>query len=79
MEYLRKTIHSKKLEEIFELPEPLKNRQVEVIILPFEDTAYKKKSKSSLGGVFHKYANPSLIPMEEEAWQNAVEDKHENS
>jgi hypothetical protein len=79
MEYLRKTVHSKLLEKLFDLPENLKNRQVEVIILPFDENKKKNKPQISLGGRLNQYANPSLIPLEESAWQKAVEKKYENS
>jgi hypothetical protein len=77
-EYLRKTIDSKLLENLITLPDNLKNRQVEIIVLP----AGKDKGNSFnhlLGGSLHKYANPSLITSEKEAWQKAIEEKHENS
>ena len=27
-------------------------------------------------GIFNKYANPALIPMEKEAWGEAIKEKH---
>jgi len=30
-------------------------------------------------GIFNKYANPDLIPLEKEAWGMAVKEKHGNS
>jgi len=38
MEYLRKTIGSAELYGIFEIPPALRNKRVQVIILPEEDT-----------------------------------------
>ena len=31
----------------------------------------------SVMGIFNKYANPDLIPLEKEAWGEAVKEKHE--
>jgi hypothetical protein len=42
MDYFRQTIVSNKLSGIFELPPVLRNRQVEVIILPVENDVEKK-------------------------------------
>jgi len=36
--------------------------------------AYRSKS---IKGVLNKYANPELIPLEKEAWGEAVKDKHD--
>jgi hypothetical protein len=38
MEYLRQTIGSAELSGIFEIPPTLRNKRVQVIILPEEDT-----------------------------------------
>lgn len=37
MEYLRQTVGSDKLSDVFDLPAALRNRKVQVIILPAED------------------------------------------
>jgi len=39
MEYLRETINSAELSGIFNLPQSLRNKKVEIIILPAEDNA----------------------------------------
>ena len=41
--------------------------------LPF---AVKKMHKKCAFGIAAKYANPDLIPLEKEAWANAVAEKH---
>ena len=52
MEYLRKTIGSAKLSSIFDLPMALRNKIVEVIILPAEENmAETIKTKRPLGFV----------------------------
>ena len=48
MEYLRKIIDSRKLCGIFELPLSLRDRRVEVTILPVEDIAQTTKAKRQL-------------------------------
>ena len=32
----------------------------------------------SVMGIFSKYANPDLIPLEKDAWRNAAVEKHAN-
>lgn len=78
MDYLRKTVDSNDLEPLFNLPEALRNRKVEVIILPVDE---KKENASSvsLAGKLSKYANPSLISLENGAWSNALRQKHDHS
>lgn len=52
MEYLRQTIGSTQLSGIFDLPQALRDRKVEVIILPAEDDAPETpKPKRQLGFV----------------------------
>ena len=62
MEYLRQTIASAELSNIFNLPQALRNRKVQVIILPAEDNdsvpTESKPRKRSLG--FLKDKVPSL-------------------
>ena len=38
----------------------------------------KAKNSHSALGILHEYANPALIPMEEDAWAKAMEEKHGN-
>jgi len=53
MEYLRQTIGSAELNGVFNLPPSLRNKRVEVIILPAEEAqkAEKPKAKRLLGFV----------------------------
>ena len=41
-----------------------------------ENVAPQKESEVSGIGIFHKYANPDLIPLEKEAWSKAVKEKY---
>jgi hypothetical protein len=75
MEYLRETIDSGSLAGIFNLPASLRNRNVEVIILPIDVKKEEKQGRKSLKGSLHQYANPELIPLEKDAWARAEEEK----
>ena len=76
MEYLRETVNSDMLSSLFDLPASLRNRDVEVIILPF-DTENKVKPKlKSAKGCLKKYANPALLPQEKNAWAQSVEERY---
>lgn len=41
-----------------------------------EKTATNAGATTSAMGIFYKYANPNLIPLEKEAWGEAVKEKH---
>ena len=45
MEYIRQTIGSSKLYDIFDIPQSLRDRMVEVIILPAEGVAGEKTKR----------------------------------
>ena len=52
MEYHRQTISSNMLNDVFDLPPSLRNKKVDVIILPADDnTVDKPKTKRKLGFV----------------------------
>ena len=48
-------------------------RSVDLGALPFP---LKKEKRKSAFGIAAKYANPDLIPLEKEAWANAVAEKY---
>ena len=52
MEYIRQTIGSDKLIGIFDVPQTLRNRKVEVIILPAENDDGKTKGKACRIGCY---------------------------
>lgn len=79
MEYIRKIIDSEILETIINIPDELKHKRVEIIILPIEnevETDEKSQKEKKLFGIFEEYANPYLINKEENAWRNAVSEKN---
>lgn len=41
-----------------------------------EEAGTKKKSAKSIAGIARQYANPDLIPLEKEAFANAMAEKH---
>ena len=40
-----------------------------------QESATKSDAPSAMG-IFSKYANPDLVPLEKEAWAKAMEEKH---
>jgi hypothetical protein len=80
MEFVRDIIDSRLLDKI-DLPIGLRNRQVEIIVLPLDEGKGKKLSGTKAAnafGILSKYKNPALIPNEKDAWLEAVEDKYAN-
>ncbi|MBE6082481.1 MAG: hypothetical protein E7205_07325 [Tissierellaceae bacterium] len=80
MNFIRKITNSDVLADIIDIPKELRNRKVEIIILPYENEnnsdIFKKKS---LRGALAKYKNEELQKKENEAWISAVAEKYENS
>jgi len=76
MEYLRKTVNSDALAAVFDLPISLRNRNVEVIIMPADNVGDQTHTRKSTKGCLKKYANPALIQLEKNAWAKAVEEKY---
>lgn len=80
MEFYRKVANSDILSEIIELPNNLKNRQVEILILPYDNVSNDKTRKSKkVRGMLAKYQNKNLLIKEKDAWGNAVKYKYENN
>lgn len=76
MEFIREIINSDKLENIIYIPESMKHKNVEILILPVQE---KKSGIGKLRGALKKYSNHDLIEKESEAWEMAVMEKHGNS
>ena len=71
MEFISKTISSSELSGIFEIPPTLRNRIVQVIILPTDDTVQEqpKSQKRQLGflkGVVPPLPDSFFDPLPEE-------------
>ncbi len=79
MNYIRKITNSDIFNNIIELPANLKHKQVEIIILPYEENKNEEGlNKNSARGILSKYKNPLLIMEEEEAWSKAMVEKYED-
>jgi hypothetical protein len=90
MEFVRQIVDSNVLTSILDLPPSFQDVQVEVIVLPVDNKKNSLKAASSVPGydvsikpVKHTaygrlkvYANPSLIPEEEGAWEKAATEKY---
>ena len=59
-------------EKIFPIIEILKG--LRLLYISPENAATKETTKNAMG-IFNKYANPDLIPLEKEAWGMAVKEK----
>lgn len=80
MNFVRVVKNSNDLEKFIDIPKGLKNRKVEVIILPFTDKEDSAKvEKKSLRGALSKYKNRALQAQENDAWAKAVVDMYENN
>jgi hypothetical protein len=84
MEYLRRIVNSDAVAGIFDLPASIRGKTVEVIIKPAPDesgTAGHPHGKSAFGYLY-KYADPSMIQREKDAWERRAAKKakkHDNS
>jgi len=81
MEFVRQIIDSSLLDKIA-LPQSLKNKKVEIIILPINEEkkdTEQERTIDSFVGILAKYKNPELIPIEKDAWAEAMVEKHGNS
>ena len=80
MDYVRVIKNSEEIAKIIDIPKELRNRKVEIIILPYDnaDASNKPKAKN-MRGVFEKYKNETLQKSENEIWSKAMVEKHENS
>ncbi|MCG7335930.1 hypothetical protein MHZ95_11620 [Sporosarcina sp. ACRSM] len=81
MTFYRKVANSDILKKVIDLPESLQNKEVEILIFPYEDNKDEEKvseKKKSARGVLEKYKDIDLLKQENGAWSKAVEDKYEN-
>jgi len=82
MEALRVTLNSAQLTPIIDLPFALRDREVEVIVLPTQIASSTQKQDSeepsigNLMGCLKEYANPALRELEEGAWERAACEKY---
>lgn len=78
MSFYRKIIDSDLLNNIIDLPAQLKNKQIEMILLPITDNTPLSKNNKGARGMLEKYKDVSLLKQEGTAWGDAIEEKYEN-
>lgn len=76
MEVIRKVVDSETIGSVIALPRAFRHKKVEVIVLPFHEKAQVPALRKSYFGLLSKYANPSLIEQEKDAWAEASVEKH---
>ena len=79
MEAIRTTLHSARLAPIIDLPLALRDRDVEVIVLPKSEEPKERSDHSereSMMGCLREYANPALRELEKGAWERAAVEKY---
>jgi hypothetical protein len=82
MKFVRKVANSDILADIIDIPDELRSKKIEIIILPYENmdsVDLKGQKKKSIRGALAKYKNIELQEKENEAWVNAAVKKHENN
>ena len=67
---LLQTIPENKLESVYTFLQFIKFQEAG------QKTPGYRDGKTSAFGIAHKYANPDLIPLEKEAFANAMAEKH---
>ena len=77
MEAIRKILDAERILPIIDLPDHMRNRQVEVIILPVDEE--KGSSGKSMKGFLRRYANPDFIALEKQAWAEVVEEQYDRT
>lgn len=64
---------------LLRLPKQFWGRQVEIIVLaaPQEIDSPQATAEKSLRGCLRQYADPALAALEQNAWQEAAQEKHD--
>ncbi len=68
---LLQTIPENKLETVYTFLQFIKFQEAQK-----NTNTEKKNGETSAFGIAHEYANPELIPLEKEAFANAMAEKH---
>jgi len=81
MEAMRLTLNSARLAPIIDLPATLRDREVEVTVVPIQAAHPAKPDPDkahveSIMGILKKYANPALRELEKGAWERAACEKY---
>ena len=79
MEAIRTTLNSARLAPIIDLPVALRNREVDVIVLPKSEEPKNRPpdpERTSMMGCLSEYANPALRELEKGVWERAAVEKY---
>ena len=79
MEAIRTTINSARLMPIIDLPAALRDREVDVIVMPKAEKSKNRppaSERESMMGCLSEYANPALRELEKGAWERAAVEKY---
>ena len=83
MDYMRKIVNSDVLSAVFDVPENLRNRKVEILVIPYEqknDEIIDATEKPyNARGLLRQYRKSSLMTQEDGVWADAVAEKYEDS
>lgn len=80
MSFYRKVANSDILSEVIDLPESLRNKEVEILVLPYagNESDEQLKPDKNARGLLEKYKDRELMEQEQSVWERAVEDKYES-
>jgi hypothetical protein len=79
---IREIVKPKSTNITINIPKEYVGKQIEYIVFPLDNDTISDKKKvtqksiSFLKGVLNKYANPSKVEMEGEAWRVHIQDKY---
>ena len=82
METVRAVMDSERLVPIIELPDNLRHREVEVIVIAHVANVMPEKyfpPENGIKGLLKQYANPALVEQEKTAWETAIQEKYGES
>ncbi len=78
MEAIKKIVNGAMISDFFNLPESFKTKQLEVIIIPVEDSAIITTGELKRGAL-SAYQDPAISEKEKQAWEMAVHEKYDNN
>ena len=79
MNFVRAVANSDILANIIEIPESLRHKKVEILILPYESTIEEENKEQKFKkarGLLEKYKNIELLSQESSAWEKAMVDNN---
>ena len=79
MRFVRKIANSDVLAHVIDIPKELKDKLVEIIVLPYEYVDDQNDASKNARGMLEKYKKEKCQDKENEAWANAVGEKYTDS